>query len=333
MKKLVLAALLAGALSLLYGERFSVLYFNVWSGLSGEGVFVSRSYEQPGSHDFRYELLVEGLKTYSPTFTGLSELNPLPARVKRIAADTDSMAVEMGENGGLRIGVVGLPYNLYTGSALFGSKGTALEEAGITTLSGSYAGNMVFLGSARKILICKASVKGEELYLAIANWSEGLYADEANFRDLVTLHGKGALDGKHMLKTMDEAMKMEERRFAEAEKTVDFINRIAGTAPVILMGTLSCSAESEEYRLLLEAGFKDAWISGEGVTWDESRNTNISAQNIDRYKAGVSRDRVDYILYRGGGLKVLSSRLIFNRPTFSTYPSDHFGVMSTFDLQ
>ena len=333
MNKRILMVLLASAASILYAERFSVLYFNVWSGVSGKGVFSSKSFEQPGAHDFRYELLIDGLKSFKPTFAGLSELNPLNSVTKRIAADTERIAIPVGENGGLRVGIVGLPYNLYVGSALFGTKESAIEEAGTARLSGSFAGNTAFLGSARKILMCKASVKGEEIYLALTNWSEGLYADEANFKNLVTLNGKNALPGDKMLDIMEESMAMENRRQKEAQATVDFINRIAGQAPVILMGTLSCATDSEEYRLLIDSGFKDAWTSGEGITWDESRNTNIKAQEADLYKAGVSRDRVDYIMYRGRGLKVLSSRLVFDSPTFSTYPSDHFGLLSVFDLQ
>ena len=333
MKKRLLLILFSFVSSWMFCEQFSVLYFNVWSGLSGEGLITSESYEQPGAHDFRYELLIDGLKAYQPSFAGLSELNPLPKMVKGIEDETKLIGIPFGENGGLRIGIAGLPYNLYSGSSLFGIKETAIEKSGTARLSGSFTGDMFYAGSSRKVLICRASLAGKEIFIALTNWSEGLYADETNFRLLVNQNTSGSLDDDELLEAMETSMAMQKRRISEAQGTIDYINKIAGQAPVILMGTLSCAPESEEYQLLMKAGFKDAWGGGAGATWDERTNTNIQAQDIDLYRAGASSDRVDYILYRGGGLRVLSSRLVFNHPTYSTYPSDHYGILSRFSIQ
>ena len=45
------------------------------------------------------------------------------------------------------------------------------------------------------------------------------------------------------------------------------------------------------------------------------------------------QQRIDYIFFRGPGLKVEASKVVLNRSVQGLFPSDHFGVMADFRIR
>jgi endonuclease/exonuclease/phosphatase family metal-dependent hydrolase len=76
--------------------------------------------------------------------------------------------------------------------------------------------------------------------------------------------------------------------------------------------------DSPASRVLLEAGFTDAF---------RSLYPDVEAHPGASHRSG---QRIDQLYYKGGGLKNTSTRIISTRP--GGFPSDHFLILSTFDL-
>lgn len=98
---------------------------------------------------------------------------------------------------------------------------------------------------------------------------------------------------------------------------------------VILVGDFNSTPDTPVYRDLLQARFVDAWTQTHpadlGYTWGETTETTR-----------VFDQRIDYV-FANGGIQVESASLIGTDPAFHTnsgyYPSDHLGLLVTFDLR
>ena len=70
-------------------------------------------------------------------------------------------------------------------------------------------------------------------------------------------------------------------------------------------------------------------------TWDGKNNPNIQLQK-EKYPEDFCNEptqrRLDYIFYKGPGLKAVMSKVILNKPVHGIYISDHYGVMAEFKL-
>jgi endonuclease/exonuclease/phosphatase family metal-dependent hydrolase len=107
-------------------------------------------------------------------------------------------------------------------------------------------------------------------------------------------------------------------------------------APLVLAGDLNFTPESQPYTWLRsELALADSWsethsASEPGYTYDAFENAYARDYAI-RTNFPLSRERIDYILYRNGSkgtLQAESSRLILNeRPWYS----DHYGLSTTFN--
>jgi len=323
---LVLFAL-AGAVS---AENITVATVDVWSGLTYRGVFRVREYEDRAAREFRYDLLSEGLLDLAPDIIAIQDANPLPAYVERLGADLGYDTVTAIRQAGVRIGPVGLPTNLREGSALLATRERAVTLLSTRQLSGSGAGNLAAfqLGPASNIIAARLEVADRPVFVFTTRWTPSPHADRDRMRGLVDRYDSGDLSGSEFLDLMGEAVTGGERRLSEAEKTLVFINETAGQAPVILMGSFHALPDSDEIALLRQAGFVDVWAAvgrGAGYTYDPSANTNIRTYDLS---SSDDAERIDYIFIRGEDIAARSARLIFNRPTYGVYPSDHYGLLA-----
>ena len=137
-----------------------------------------------------------------------------------------------------------------------------------------------------------------------------------------------------LLDSFETAIKGYDIRMEQARKTLDYINEIAGEAPVIFMGTLNALPSSDEIAVFLKAGFRDAWAGNRspGYTRDETVNTNIITYLLDDTDTPRRRDRINYIFVRGEGISVIKAELCFNKPTYDVFPSDHFGIIARIEI-
>lgn len=311
-----------------YAENISVATVDVWSGLTYRGVLHVREYEDAAAREFRYDLLSTGLAGITPDIIAIQEANPLPMYAEHLAGDLGYDVAFAIRQAGVRIGPVGLPTNLREGNAILAAPERALLQLRAGQLTGGGAGAVAAfqLASASNVVASQVQVAGRPVFVFTTRWTPSPQADRGRLRGLVDEYDAGDITGDELLDLMGAAVAGRRERLREAEKTLIYINETAGQSPVILMGSFHALPDSDEIEVLLEAGFVDVWKAvgrGSGVTYNPQLNTNIS-----RYELSPTDEpqRIDYIFIRGDDIAARSARLIFNRPTYGVFPSDHYGI-------
>lgn len=329
MKRIALFVLLLVAASGAIAENITISTFNVWSGLTYRGFFSSGTYEDAATREYRYDLLVDGFSSLAPDVIALQEANPLPSFSERIASDLGYDAIFDVRQAGVRIGPVGLPANLREGSIILANRERSLQFVETKQLSGPGAGNVAAFqfGQGSQITAAQVTVADRPVYVFSTRWTPSLSAEPERLRRLVDSYTRGDISGDELKELVAEAVEGSERRREEARETLTFINELAGSQPVVLMGSFYALPTSAEIKMLRDAGFVDVWASvgrGPGYTYDAQTNTNIVAHDLSVDRS--ERLRYDYIFIRGNGIYARRASIIFSRPTFGVHPSDHYGL-------
>lgn len=307
-------------------ENISVATVDVWSGLADGGVFRVRELEDRAAREFRYDLLAAGLVDLAADIVAIQDANPLPSYAERLAEDLGYDTVWLMRQAGVRIGPVGLPANLREGSALFAPPERGLTRMGSRQLRGGAAGNVAAfqLGPASNVMAATIDVADRPVYVFNTRWTPSPQSNRDRLRSLVDQYSAETLAGDELIDLVQEAVLGSEVRKTEAERTLVFINELAGQDPVILMGSFHALPDSDEIQLLRNAGFVDVWQvvgRGAGATYEPGVNSNVPTQ-----AAGEEKQRIDYIFIRGDNIAARSARLVFNRSTYGVFASDHYGI-------
>jgi endonuclease/exonuclease/phosphatase family metal-dependent hydrolase len=191
---------------------------------------------------------------------------------------------------------------------------------------------------ATQVIGGRISLGGRELYVFNTHWHASPFPTAEYFQRLEERRNAGLIDAERREQLIAEAVEGRVWRLEEARKTLEFIDRVAGQAPVILMGDFNAVANSDEIALLRAARFRDAYAEqGDppGYTWDGTVNANIQLQKRtfpEDFWLEPKQQRIDYIFFRGPGLEVKKAEVVLDSPGGGLYPSDHFGVMADFQL-
>ncbi len=329
MKRIASALLVLLCAGVVAAETITVVTVNAWSGLTYTGAFASGEYEDAATRRFRFDLLTAGLGQLRPDVIAIQEANPLPGFADRVAEALTYDAVSAVRQAGVRIGTVGLPVNLREGSVILADRSRGLSMVGTTQLSGPGAGRVASfqLGSGANLIASEITVEGRRVYVLTTRWTPSPHADAERLRALVDAYDRGELSGDEYTALVRAAVEGSERRLREARATLTYINELAGTQPVILMGSFFALPGSPEIQLLRDAGFTDVWAAVNrtpGYTFDARTNSTIIEHSLSA--PGSERERYDYIFIRGDGIVARSASIVFDRPTFGVHPSAHFGI-------
>lgn len=336
MKKLSVLIIFILLASFASAETLSLSTVNVWSGLTYRGFFGTGRYEGSGDINMRYQNLLKELKRFSPDIIAINEANPLPSYAKKLAGDLEYSFVHNVSRGGVRIGAVGLPANLREGEVILAKEKFQLEKVDSRLIKGGPSGNFFSfqIGKASQVLAGKVTVGRREIYVFVTQWVETDFSDQKAMEDLVKSYSAGNISAGDFNRQMRKAVANQETRLKQAEATLNFINEIAAKENVILMGSLNAKPDSPEMKLFRDAGFTDVFEkggSGAGVTYDARYNTNITdffpEMAEEKYQL-----RLDYIFIRGNNLSVRDARVFLNRASDGKFPSDHYGVYATINV-
>ncbi|MBN1647326.1 MAG: endonuclease/exonuclease/phosphatase family protein [Spirochaetales bacterium] len=328
---LILTAAVAGA------QTISVASVNCWSGLTYKGLFASGRFEGSGDMSLRYDNLVEQLGSYRPDIIGLVEANPLPSYARKLAEGLKYQYIWNVSRGGVRVGKIGLPANLREGEAILARENLGLMKAGSKQVSGGPSGNTFSFqaGAACQIFGGTIKVGKREVYIFVTQWNDITPARQESLEEILKDYTRQELGAGEFLKKVKKAVMDREKRVKQAEATLDYINEIAGTSDVILMGSMNTVPGSAELDVLKAAGFTDAFAvkgSGRGITYDGTRNSNI----IEYFPeiAGLKPQlRLDYIFIRGRHLAISDCSVFLDRDRYGSYPSDHYGVYARISVR
>ena len=308
-------------------DTIRIVSINVWSGLTYRGTFSVGTHETAEEHSFRYGLLVHGLQKLDADVIILNEANPLPRYAKKLARDLEMDQIYSIRAGGVRLGPVGFPVNLREGDVVLARSHLSLEYLGSRDIIGGPAGNV---GSFHRkpptqVVSARVTVGETKLFIFTTRWTDSEAATEKRLQELARLFSDGTLTADEYLSRVQNAVAGRERRIDEAEKTIRFVDEIAGDSPTVFAGTLHAGPGSREVQKLIDAGFEDSWSGGNpGYTRDASQNTTRSRF----FETGDERERVDYVMIRGEGVSIVDSAIALNEPTFDVHPSDHFGLVT-----
>jgi endonuclease/exonuclease/phosphatase family metal-dependent hydrolase len=323
-------------------REIRILTINVWSGLTYEGTLkVGRYADQPKK---RYEALVAGIRELAPDIIAIQEANPLPDYAEHLAADLDYRVIYAVALGGIRLGPVGVPWNLREGNALLVKKPWTVVEVARARLGGwGIATNWLCFHFAdiTQGLISRVVVNGKPLYVCNAHLHSGPFHGPAFDKALARLATEvpaKALAGARQRAEDDIA-----RRNAELHNLKGFLGEtLPPGAPTVLLGGFNTTRESGELEGVLAGGkwldsFLVANSGADGPTWDPAHNPNIALQapmpdpygRLCHYHDSHP-SRLDLILLSNVPReRVVQSRVVLTPRSDGFCASDHYGVLTT----
>ena len=318
-----------------FSDPLTVLTLAAWDGLTGSGLFVAKEYEEDEEREFRLDVMRSELKRLDADLAVLTGLNGLPDLAESLSGELGYQGLYGINRGGLRIGVVGLPWNLREGSVMLARETLGFLPLDTKRFSGLFIKNTFSAGrkTSPQVMGGKIILAGRDVYVFSVEWTGTPGDPEEELSRLTGEYLSVRMEAGEFVKTLETAVTGHEENLATAYSTLGFINSIAGDNPVILSGSFNVLPGSREMEIMKRAGFQDAWEAGvgPGYTLDGSRNLNI--QRFFDSPAVERQERLDYILYRGEGIIVRDADLVFDTPTFGVHPSDRFGVYARFEIR
>jgi endonuclease/exonuclease/phosphatase family metal-dependent hydrolase len=337
------------------GNELKVMTINVWSGLTYDGTFSMGYYDTDEFREKRFVSLVAEIKDLKPDVIAVNEANYLPGYVKRLAKELDYSYIYHVGVSGLKIFRVGIPVNLREGDTILARKGLLLEQAGHMQLSGGPVCNSASFHTtdATQVLIGKIVSGGKAVFIAATHLHSSVPDNEQTMEIAGKIKHQSGYTDEEYREFLASITSENKWREMEMKKLIAYLDKkIPEGAPLILLGDFNTGMDSPEIYELLKAGFYDTYSlmnTDGGFTWDAGLNDNIKRfylpgsdkkqktlyKHVDNYTSVIDRKRIDFI-FAGNDIlydSVISSQVVCNKGYDGVMPSDHFGVMTVFEIQ
>ncbi|MGA2586312.1 MAG: endonuclease/exonuclease/phosphatase family protein [Candidatus Aminicenantales bacterium] len=345
--------------------RLRVLTVNVWSGLDYEGFAKFGEYEPRERREHRFTVLVDRIKALAPDIVFLQEANTAARFAARLAGALGFTEIHQVENGGIKLGPLGVPSNFKEGMAILARPSLRLRRHDVWKLSGPFGlfGDFLTFHFAEAVfsLVGKVIVDETPIFLVNVHLVASAADDEALFaRFRETLEGR-ALSPADFAAVVAETKAKNRRRLDEARKLLAGVRELPADSPVIVAGDFNADPETPAVRAVLSVGgmidtLAAAATAGPAdgaaahpITWDAGENENIAFSSrpvnasgaprpplglLDAFDCGISR-RLDYIVLNKGFRPedVASSSVAVDAPESGIHASDHYGVFAEIDLE
>jgi endonuclease/exonuclease/phosphatase family metal-dependent hydrolase len=341
------------SISICQGQQpLRVVTLNVWTGLDYHGIFMIGEYESPEVRETRLRMVEDMLRTTRPDIVALQEVNPVHKLVLRIAQMCDYDFIYQRVNSGLKIGSLGIPWNLDEGIVILARRDLKLELVDVWPLSETMGaiGNAASFHAAEHdiALVGKINLRGIPIILVNVHTIAVVPVDSTNTASLAHI-----LESSRESSTRQEEIVHEYKEKAdeirwELRKLSDHINMIEPGIPMIVMGDFNASPNSLDIReFLVNAGLSDAVdAAGAGhiVTWDPGRNSNILFSQDSLDACGIrlpplellsaSYDgrcrRIDHVFLNSAFEKqdVRYAGTVLDSAQEGLFASDHYGLMA-----
>lgn len=340
------------------GHTLRVLDINVWSGLDYIGYLKMGEYETPQVREKRYQALVTQIRQLNPDIIGINEANKLPVYAERLAQETGYEAFYHVGVGGVRLGPIGLPWNLREGDAILAKKYLKPGAFARKQLSGGYVGKWAtfHFEDATQIIAVRIMVDNMPVYVFATHWHASLLGTPLILNKAKEFRSKDIVSKESHDQAMTRIQEGASWRMSESQKTLQFIEDIAKDKPFILMGDFNAESYAEEIKNLINHGMEDAFRmanrESKGFTWNPGTNLNQIAHylkkgwdkepvdlydRLDRIFNEIPR-RIDYIFLgpqsflKSGELTIKSSRVVLDRVIDGVHASDHYGIFAVLHI-
>ncbi|MCE9600042.1 MAG: hypothetical protein K8S54_18925, partial [Spirochaetia bacterium] len=153
-----------------------ILDFNMWSGLTYLGFLRMGQYGDNALIARRRQAMLTLIGKYDPDVVCLHEVNGLPTAAHEIATALNMDVFHHPHLGGIRVGPVGIPWNLREGDAIFAKPALKLKPIGRARLSGGYVGRYAafHFDDATQILGVTIEIKGRRFPIFSTHWHAGV---------------------------------------------------------------------------------------------------------------------------------------------------------------
>jgi hypothetical protein len=356
---LIDASQFSGPDQLMYSHDYlRILEINVWSGLNYKGILKMGEYETAATREKRYQALCSQIKKLDPDIIGINEANKLPKYAERLAKDMGYAAFYHIGVGGVRLGAIGLPWNLREGDAILTKKYLNPQYLGRKQLSGGYVGNWAtfHFSDATQIIAIKITFQDRPIFIFATHWHSSLSDDSNVLKKAQDLFNSGEITAKDYQTILEKIKEGVDERISESKKTVDFIKEIAGNQLYILMGDFNAESGSQEINDLKKFGMVDVFqISNpdsSGFTWDPRTNLNFKTYYLREHYSEKDSNaynrfenlsdeipkRVDYIflgpsfLLDNNSISLRSSKVVMKEVIHGVHTSDHYGVFAEIQI-
>lgn len=122
----------------------------------------------------------------------------------------------------------------------------------------------------------------------------------------------------------------------QAKQTLELLDRNDDCFPTFLTGDMNATESSAALKRFKGAGFVDSYRQVHGAATPETGNTSPIALRDGAFTQ-TPKKRIDFVLGRSAGgrtVKALDSLVCFkNHDAKGFYPSDHLGVMTTYEVR
>ncbi|HLF20252.1 MAG TPA: endonuclease/exonuclease/phosphatase family protein, partial [Bacteroidota bacterium] len=349
MMRFALGAILT--LEVVSAQSLKIATINTWSGLDYHGIWAMGEYESPETRQKRFNILLTELRNLQPDVIALQELNPVGGVSSNLADSLGYDAVYQRVNGGIKVGPVGLPWNLNEGLAILARKHLRLELVDVWPLSGSFGafgnGLSFHFREENIALVGKIQLDQARVFVINTHFPANLRADSIVLEKMKLIAGSESQKSNEIIALIEAS----DRRLHQAKLLSDYISSRLGDNPVILVGDFNATAMEAEIRYLTgEKKFSDVMALFDQAgqcTWDPEQNTNIrfslkpfdargeklsDLELLDAWYDGFPR-RIDYIFLNPGFTKedVKSVQPFLEKPHDSLFASDHYGVIAEID--
>ena len=335
-----------------------ILEINVWSGLDYKGYIKMGEYETKIVREKRYQALLTQIKQLDPDIISLHEVNKLPYYAKRLGEDIGYNVFYHVGMGGIRLGPIGLPWNLHEGDVILTKKYLHPQYVGHKKLSGGYVSNWATFNfsNATQVIGVKIIYKNIPVFIFATHWYSSLSNSPDILAKVKELYDAGQANEDEYQNVLVQIKKGVDWRLSESEKTIEFIQKTAGKHPFILMGDFNAESYSKEINNLLQFGMIDVFQTSNpdstGYTWDPETNLNQiihyrneipSEKNSNLYSKlekffRTKPKRIDYIFlgplsfFNSQKISIKSSKVVMKEIISGIHTSDHYGIFAEIEM-
>jgi endonuclease/exonuclease/phosphatase family metal-dependent hydrolase len=255
-------------------DALRIVDINVWSGLDYSGIFLMGEYESEEEREKRFQLLVKSVLELDVDILTIHEANMLPDYVERLASELKMEHFAHVGVAGIRIGSVGIPWNLREGDAILAKPSLQMKPLGRKQLSGGPVGNFFSFNTddATQVLGASLTWKGIPFVVYTTHWHFSVPPDEPYIERARELAANGKITSAEFDAWLGQAQEGLVWRQQEVTASLEWMEASA-SLPVVLTGDMNSTSEQPEIKRLVLDGYIDSWASMNQEDEKESAQT------------------------------------------------------------
>lgn len=335
--------------------------YNLWHGLNAKGTLFFEGLEPEARTALRYEEQLKLFQSFKTDVFFFQELNPLRERMQSIA-DLGFDVFGHGDNVGLKLLGVGLPWNLESGIGIAVRKPCLAHLHSTLKLSGRFGtvdSPMFSLQTSENryaVLVDWYHEPVGHILLVGAHLHHGPEWTDELAVQLMDWSARHDVTKAHLKEVEARLRKGDERRKAELDLLLGALKPLQSRyQAIILAGDLNLSPDSARYQQIVDWGFMDAAADRDDlVTFDGRTNQNhlltktfelpvkapqgLSQAASDNLMSLLSHydqrpRRIDYVFVfsENHGLKAKAVQLVKAPESAPVELSDHYGLAVTLE--